>query len=116
MTPLFLNFLKVVARHGRLDCLRQIRNSAKRQYSELLGRVAVTVKSATPLSVSLRRQIEQRLVAVLGKQVDLQCIVDPVLLGGLQVRVGDTVFDGSLDSRLDRMHAETLESHHTVDS
>lgn len=108
VTPLFLNFLKVVARHGRLDCLRQIRNSAKRQYSELLGRVAVTVKSATPLSVLLRRQIEERLVAVLGKQVDLQCIVDPVLLGGLQVRVGDTVFDGSLDSRLDRMRAETL--------
>jgi F-type H+-transporting ATPase subunit delta len=108
MTPLFLNFLKVVAHHGRLDCLRQIRNSAKRQYSELLGRVAVTVKSATPLSVQLRGQIEQRLVAALGKPVDLQCTIDPALLGGLQVRVGDTVFDGSLDSRLDKMHTETL--------
>jgi F-type H+-transporting ATPase subunit delta len=108
MTPLFLNFLKVVARHGRLDCLRQIRTSAKRQYSELLGRVEVTVKTATPLTDQLRRRIEQRLVAVLGKQVDLQCTVNPELLGGLQVRVGDTVFDGSLDNRLDKMQAETL--------
>jgi F-type H+-transporting ATPase subunit delta len=107
VTPLFLNFLKVVARHGRLDCLRQIRDSAKRQYSALLGRVGVTVKSATPLSVALRGQIEQRLVAALGKQVDLRCLVDPALLGGLQVRVGDTVFDGSLDSRLDKMQADT---------
>jgi F-type H+-transporting ATPase subunit delta len=108
MTPLFLNFLKVVARHGRLDCLRQIRTSAKRQYSELLGRVEVTVKTATPLTDQLRRRIEQRLVAVLGKQVDLRCTVNPELLGGLQVRVGDTVFDGSLDNRLDKMQAETL--------
>ncbi len=116
MTPLFLNFLKVVARHGRLDCLRQIRTSANRQYSELLGRVEVTVKTATPLSGPLRGQIEQRLVAALGKPVDLQCTVDPELLGGLQVRVGDTVFDGSLDNRLDKMQAETAQSHHAIDS
>ena len=38
--------------------------------------------------------------------MDLQCSVDPELLGGLLVRVGDTVFDGSLDSRLDKMQAE----------
>ena len=44
MTPLLLNFLKVVARHGRLDCLRQIRAAAQRQYNELRGRVEVTVR------------------------------------------------------------------------
>ena len=51
-----------------------------------------------------------------GKPVDLQCTVNPELLGGLQVRVGDTVFDGSLDNRLDKMRAEMLESHHAIDS
>lgn len=106
MTPLLLNFLKVVARHGRLDCLRQIRHSARRQYSVLLGRVEVTVKSAAPVDVPLRRHIEQRLVAALDQPVDVQWQVDPALLGGLQVRVGDTVFDGSLDSRLDTLQAE----------
>jgi F-type H+-transporting ATPase subunit delta len=109
MTPLFLNFLKVVARHGRLDCLRQIRTSAQRQYSELLGRVEVLVKTATPLTSTVRGQIEQRLVAALGKPVDLKCTVAPQLLGGLQVRVGDTVFDGSLDNRLDKMRADTVQ-------
>lgn len=108
MTPLFLNFLKVVARHGRLDCLRQIRTSAKRQYSELLGRVEVLVKTATPLPSALRGQIEQRLVTALGKPVDLKCTVVPELLGGLQMRVGDTVFDGSLDNRLHKMRADTV--------
>ncbi len=108
MTPLLLNFLKVVARHGRLDCLRQIRSAAQRQYTALLGRVEVTVRSALPLSLPMRRQIEQRLVAALGRPVELQCVVDPQLLGGLQLRVGDTVYDGSLTNRLDKMRAETI--------
>jgi len=107
MTPVLLQFLKVAARHGRLDCLRQIRAAARRQYTELLGRVEVTVRTAAPLSSALRAQVEQRLTAVLGKPVDLQCVVAPELLGGLQVRVGDTVYDGSLDNRLDKMRDET---------
>jgi F-type H+-transporting ATPase subunit delta len=106
MTPLFLNFLKVVARHGRLDCLREIRTAAHKQRNIMQGRVEVLVKSATPLSGPLRNQIEQRLVVALGRQVELQCSVHPDLLGGLLVRVGDTVFDGSLDNRLDKMQFE----------
>ena len=106
MTPLFLNFLKVVARHGRLDCLREIRAAAHEQYNAMQGRVEVVVQTATPLSGSVRTQIEQRLVAALGQQVVLQCSVHPELLGGLLVRVGDTVFDGSLDNRLDKMQFE----------
>jgi F-type H+-transporting ATPase subunit delta len=108
MTPLFLKFLKVVARHGRLDCLREIRSAAQRLYTEMLGRVEVTVRTATPLGGPLRTQIEARLVAALGKPVDLRCEVKPELLGGIQVRVGDTVYDGSLDSRLDKMQADTV--------
>ncbi|MHB8970249.1 MAG: ATP synthase F1 subunit delta [Pirellulaceae bacterium] len=106
MTPLFLNFLKVVARRGRLDCLRQIRSSAHKLYNIMRGRVEVSVKTATPLSAPLRSQIEQRLIVALGKQVDLKCTIHPKLLGGLLVRVGDTVFDGSLDNRLDKMQVE----------
>ncbi|MHB0955303.1 MAG: ATP synthase F1 subunit delta [Pirellulaceae bacterium] len=106
MTPLFLNFLKVMARHGRLNCLREVRSSAHKQYNLLRGRVEVLVKTATPLSGPLRSQIEQRLVVALGKPVDLQCSVHAGLLGGMLVRVGDTVFDGSLDNRLDKMQFE----------
>ena len=38
--------------------------------------------------------------------MDLKCSIHPKLLGGLLVRVGDTVFDGSLDNRLDKMQVE----------
>ena len=50
MTPLLLNFLKVTARHGRLDCLRQIRSAARKLYNELRGRVEVTVETAGAIS------------------------------------------------------------------
>ena len=53
-------------------------------------------------------QIEQRLTAALGRQVELCCNVNPDLLGGLVVRVGDTVYDGSLNQRLEKMRCDTL--------
>ena len=108
MTPLLLHFLKVTARHGRLDCLRQMRSAARKLYNELRGRVEVTVETAGAISQEVRSQIEQRLTAALGRQVELCCNVNPDLLGGLVVRVGDTVYDGSLNQRLEQMRCDTL--------
>ena len=108
MTPLLLNFLKVAAHHGRLDCLRQIRTAAHILYNEMRGRVEVTVETAGEISGQVVEQIEQRLTIALGRQVELCCSVNPKLLGGLVVRVGDTVYDGSLDNRLDRMRGDTV--------
>lgn len=108
MTPLLLNFLKVLARHGRLDALRQIRVAAHRAYDALSGRVEVFIHSALPLGSADRVEIEQRLAAALGQPVRGHYAVVPHLLGGLLVRVGDTVFDGSLDNRLERMRQESV--------
>ncbi len=109
MTPLLLNFLKVVAHHGRMDCLRQMRSAAHKLYNDMRGRVAVTVETADAINSQVRSQIEQRLTTTLGRQVELCCSVNPSLLGGLVVRVGDTVYDGSLENRLVRMRGETLD-------
>ncbi|MCU0960767.1 MAG: ATP synthase F1 subunit delta [Pirellulaceae bacterium] len=108
MSPLLLNFLKVLARHGRLDALRQIRTAAHQRYDALSGRVEVSVQSATPLGSVERGQIEQRVSVALGRPVRVRYAVAPQLLGGLLVRVGDTVFDGSLDNRLERMRLESV--------
>ncbi len=109
MTPLMLNFLKVTARHGRMDCLRQIRAAARQLFNEMRGRVEVTVETADAINSQVRSQIEQRLTAALGRQVELCCNVNPRLLGGLVVRVGDTVYDGSLENQLIRMRSDTLD-------
>jgi len=69
----------------------------------------VTVRSAYPLSNPLRNRIATRLGEVLKKQVTLDVEVDPDLLGGLVVRIGDTVYDGSVAASLQRMKTVALE-------
>jgi F-type H+-transporting ATPase subunit delta len=103
-----LTFLKVVGQHGRLDCLRQIRRAAREELNRLRHRVPVQVTTAKPIGDELRQRIAERLEQRLASQVDLQCQVDADILGGLVVRVGDTVFDASLSNRLARLKQETI--------
>jgi F-type H+-transporting ATPase subunit delta len=104
-----LTFLKVVSQHNRLDCLRAIARAARKQLDAARGRVEVIVETAYPLSNPVRDRIVARLTQLLGKQVNLQTHVNEDLLGGLMVRVGDTVYDASLAARLKRMEAVTLD-------
>ena len=103
-----LTFLKVLARHGRLDCLRQIRRAAQNELNELRQRVAVSVTTAATIQDELRQRIQSHLQAKLGREVVLDCRVDPTIIGGLIVRVGDTVYDSSIANQLARMKEETL--------
>ena len=103
MTPSLLVFLKVVCRRGRFDCMRAIRRAAREQYNELRGRVEVQVAAPGPLDAETQQLVEARLRATLGQDVDLTVRVDPGLIGGLVVRVGDTVYDGSVANRLSRL-------------
>ncbi len=104
-----LTFLKVTSKHGRLDCLRAIARSARKLLDTMRGRVEVIVETAYPLNNSLRDRIVGRLTELLGRQVNLSMAVNEDLLGGLVVRVGDTVYDASLAARLKKMQEVTLD-------
>ena len=112
MSPLLLNFLKVVAQHERLDCVRAIERAARKLFNQLRKRVEVLVESAAPISNQLQYTIASKLKQALGRDVVLTTAVNPDLLGGLVVRVGDTVYDGSLagdrkSTRLNSSHRLT---------
>jgi len=109
MSGVLLNFLKVTARHDRLNCLPDVLRSLRQLVNDAAGKVSVTVRSAYPLSNPLRNRIATRLGEVLKKQVTLDVEVDPDLLGGLVVRIGDTVYDGSVAASLQRMKTVALE-------
>ena len=109
MSATLLTFLKVLSRHSRLDCLRAIARAARKQLDQSRGRVEVLVESAAPLSNPLKERIAGRLSQLLGKQVVLKTSLNENLLGGLLVRVGDTVYDASLAARLRRMEEVTLD-------
>lgn len=105
-----LRFLKVVCRHDRLDCLRQIRRAAQQLVDQRQQRVQVQVTTATPLGGELQSRIVQALRAKLGREVRLQAGVRPELIGGLVVRIGDTVFDSSVAGQLQRLRHQAVES------
>jgi F-type H+-transporting ATPase subunit delta len=99
--PLLLNFLKVMASRGRLGYVAAVRDGATALFDEMSGQVLAKVSTAVPLDDALRTQITDRLGNALGKKVRLQEVVDPELIGGMVIRVGDTVFDNSVATRLD---------------
>ncbi len=114
---LLLNFLKVVSRRGRLDCLRAIHRQARRQYDRLRGRVAVQLTTAAPLSDEAAERFKALLQSALRAEPILTRRVDPGLIGGAVVRVGDTVYDGCVASQLELVHQQMIDrSVHEIES
>jgi F-type H+-transporting ATPase subunit delta len=105
--PIFVTFLKVMAGRGRLGYVGAVRRAAEEIHDEMMGRVVALVTTAVPLDDTLRSQITDQLGSLMDKQVRLRESVDPELIGGMVIRVGDTVFDSSVANRLDKMARRT---------
>lgn len=70
---------------------------------EKAGRVAAQVTSATPLDPSQQQRLTAALERMSGKKVQMQVATDAALLGGVVAQVGDTIYDGSLRTQLEKM-------------
>jgi F-type H+-transporting ATPase subunit delta len=92
-----------------MGSIRATARSARKLLNESRNRVEVEVRTAAPLSNPLREAISTKLAAMLGREVVLNTKVDPELLGGVVVRVGDTLYDGSLSSKLLSMRTQAIE-------
>jgi F-type H+-transporting ATPase subunit delta len=105
----FLNFLLVLNEHQRLDLLRAILRAARELRDERAGRLPVLVTSAAPLPDDQREQLLHDLRARYNKEPVLTLRVDPALLGGLVVRVGDWLYDASVRARLENIRKQLIE-------
>ncbi|MEZ6093841.1 MAG: ATP synthase F1 subunit delta [Pirellulaceae bacterium] len=103
-----LNFVKLLARKGRFDCYSAIYSAAVAIQDEVAGRVRAVVTSAAELSDDSRQKLEQKLSDMLGKQVLVSVKIDPSIIGGVVVRVGDTVYDSSVANRLNQVKAKAI--------
>lgn len=108
-SQLFGNFLNVVAHHERLDLLPQIHVMAVQEMERRRGQRRVEVTSAIELSSQALDSIRNTLASALSIQPILETRVDPSLLGGMKIRVGDTVYDGSLKTQVKQLRARLRE-------
>jgi len=103
VSPMTRDFLHVVVARNRGELFDQIRE----QYAELRNDhysvMPASVKSAVPLSESEVAELSATLTRLCGKTVVPQCAVDPDLIGGVVVRMGDQVMDGSVRGALRRL-------------
>lgn len=117
ISPTLMNFLKVVAQHGRLDCLRAIHQQAHALWDKLQNRIPVTLKTATPVDPATVDQIIQNLRTKLGCEPMLDQQVDPNLIGGAVLQVGDMIYDGSIARQLQKLRQQmTDRSAHEIQS
>lgn len=100
MSVKLLTFMKVVARRHRLNAIRAIQRAATKLRDEAAGRIQVQVTVPQPLNDGERSSLVERLKTVFKKDIRMDISVDPSILGGLVIRVGDTVFDGSINGQL----------------
>lgn len=107
-SPAFLNFVKVVCRKGRANCFASIADSAQAMHDDMSGSVQATMTTAVKVDDSLRDRVAEKLSGVLGKKVSLAANVDPDIIGGLVVRVGDTVYDGSITNQLKQVRSSAV--------
>lgn len=100
-----LNFLGLLALRQATPALPQI----TREYAALLnasqGRVQAVATSAVVLSAQQREQLRQQVGRMLEQDVVLETAQDPAIIGGVVVRIGDRVLDGSVRARLQGMRA-----------
>ncbi len=103
LNPVLVKFLKVMAQRGRLGYVADVRLAAESLQDEMQNRVIAEVRTAVALDDNTRQSVINRLQQNLNKTVRLREIVDPELLGGMVVRIGDTVFDGSVANQIDKL-------------
>jgi F-type H+-transporting ATPase subunit delta len=103
VSPLTANFLKLLVDKRRIDILSDIEGSYRELMDNALKRVRVTVKTAFPLTGEISSRLRTGLEGLTGKAVEMTVLEDSALLGGIVVRVGDKLYDGSIRTQLNNI-------------
>ncbi|MBI2958152.1 MAG: ATP synthase F1 subunit delta, partial [Chloroflexi bacterium] len=108
LSPLALNLAYVLVKAGRLAIVDQMAEAYNAFADDRLGIVHARLSSAVPIGGEEQGRVEQWLEEYSGKKVVLESTIDPQLLGGLVIRMGDKVFDASVRTRLERLKRNLL--------
>jgi len=107
--PLVANFLQVLIDRGRIAELEEVARAFEERVARAQGRLEVEAVTAVPLPGDLRDRIVERIREKTGSEVDLTESVDPDVVGGLLLRFGGLVVDGSVRHRIEELR-QTMRS------
>jgi F-type H+-transporting ATPase subunit delta len=99
------NFLWVLVDHHRTGMIGEIATEFETALLERLGLAEASVRSARELTAGQKQQLASTLEALTGKKIEARFAVDPTLVGGVVVRIGSTIYDGSVRTQLERLGA-----------
>ena len=103
-----LNTLALLIENHRMPAIHRIRRTYDGLWREHNKRLPVQVTSAVELDEGTVRHIGERIEEQTGRQVELSSIVEPDILGGIVVRVGNQVLDASIRTRLDSLRKQVV--------
>ena len=99
------NLVLLLVRRGRIELLPRVAAELRRMWERREGIAHAVVTSAAPLSEPETEAVRAKLAAMTGATVEIETRVDPSLLGGVLVRMGDRLIDGSVRGRLERLRS-----------
>jgi F-type H+-transporting ATPase subunit delta len=105
-----VNFLQLLAERHRMPVLFRMRRIVDGMWAEENKLLPVTVTSATELDEGLVEEIGKRIQEQTGRRVELASKVDPDVLGGLMVRVGNMVLDATVRNELERLRKQVAKA------
>jgi F-type H+-transporting ATPase subunit delta len=106
--PIFLNFLELLLENHRMPALFRIRREYDRLWEHHNKLLPVSVTSAVELDDETVRHIGDRIAEQTGRKIELSSAVEPDILGGIVVRVGNQVLDASIRNRLETLRKQVV--------
>jgi len=104
--PEVRNFTAVLIQHRRIGQLQQVVTQFERELNQRLGIADAEVSSARELGPDERRTLESQIERLTGKRVQARYSIDSALLGGAVVRLGSTIYDGSVRGQLNKIREQ----------
>jgi F-type H+-transporting ATPase subunit delta len=106
--PALINFLELLIEKHRMPAIFRIRRHFERLWEQENKVLTVQISTATTLDDAIVEQIGDRIAQDTGQRIELTADVDPDILGGIVLRVGNSILDASIRNRLDNLRKHVV--------